>query len=771
MFKDMKLGSKIFGGFAIVLILTATVGFVGYSGLSGVSDIADNAGSASRLKELTGEARIQVLYFLDKQEKQYAQEEDRLLKEIQAEAETLAQNVDPEEVQQVQRAGQAAGAYDAAFKEMVSLTEQQKQQTVEMGKAATEFLLQSQAIAKQQREDLARTRKEMTAHEQQALSASEKAQQLLLMVFQAKSLRISLMGENDPEVRKEWMGVNEKILALNLQLRDQLEEPEAVQLTHDVERTYKAYVTGFLAWLENPSQQQTQAMLKAAVDCVAAIKKLRDDQHHEYEQTRIQSARIQDNQLHCNQAANKLIELVGLAGMTRRDYMTTGQAKYLQANGEVMDEVYGLCDDLESRLTDNQSLEQVRKVRTSGREYAAALKQWAQLNQQKDAEYQKLVVAAKDFMSACDSVRDAQAENRTSTTARSNAMMIGGALVAIVIGVLLAVFITRGITKPINRIISSLRAGGEQTASASGQVASSSQSLAEGASEQAAAIEETTASLEEMTSMIKQSAGNAAEAKQLAGSASGSAQRGSQAMQRMSKAINDIKNSSDETAKIVKTIDEIAFQTNLLALNAAVEAARAGEAGKGFAVVAEEVRNLAQRAGEAARNTAEMIEAAVKNADGGVEISQEVGSALTEISEGSQKVNDLVSEIAASSDEQAQGIEQINQAVGQMDSATQQAAANAEESASAAEELSSQAEELNGLVAQLQKLVGGSSSVSQAPSQDFHGDQGPSQQRGPSQPSRKTRQAASKKGFAPDSKQEKDFFPHEQQEEQDLASF
>ena len=239
-----------------------------------------------------------------------------------------------------------------------------------------------------------------------------------------------------------------------------------------------------------------------------------------------------------------------------------------------------------------------------------------------------------------------------------------------------------------------------QVAGASGQISAGSQTLAQGASEQASSLEEITSTMEEMASQTKQNAASANEAKNLAAATKSGAEKGGQAMVKMSQAIDDIKQSSDKTAKIVKTIDEIAFQTNLLALNAAVEAARAGEAGKGFAVVAEEVRNLAQRSAEAAKNTASMIEESVKNAGNGVQISKEVGQSLTEIGEAARKVNDLVAEIAAASKEQTQGIEQVNQSLGQMSSLTQSSAANAEESASAAEELNAQAEELSNMTSQ-----------------------------------------------------------------------
>jgi methyl-accepting chemotaxis protein len=198
--------------------------------------------------------------------------------------------------------------------------------------------------------------------------------------------------------------------------------------------------------------------------------------------------------------------------------------------------------------------------------------------------------------------------------------------------------------------------------------------------------------------MIKQNAQNAREAKGVAEQALASADKGVESMNRMSSAINQIKSSSDSTARIVKTIDEIAFQTNLLALNAAVEAARAGDAGRGFAVVAEEVRNLAMRSAEAAKNTASLIEDAVKNSKNGVNINAEVLKNFQDIVEKSNKVSQVVAEIAAASDQQDQGISQLNRAVEQLNQLTQQNAANAEESASAAEEMSLQAEEMRSMV-------------------------------------------------------------------------
>jgi methyl-accepting chemotaxis protein len=240
--------------------------------------------------------------------------------------------------------------------------------------------------------------------------------------------------------------------------------------------------------------------------------------------------------------------------------------------------------------------------------------------------------------------------------------------------------------------------GADQVSTASVEISGGSQSLSQSASEQASSLQEISASLQEISAMTSQNAANSKEARGLADGARLSADKGMRNMERLSAAIDQIRSSSDETAKIVKTIDEIAFQTNLLALNAAVEAARAGDAGKGFAVVAEEVRNLAIRSAEAAKNTSRMIEASLTRAQGGVLTNGEVRESLEEINDQANRVSEMIAEIAAASEQQRQGIRQVTEAMGEMDRLTQQNAAAAEEAASSAEELSSQAEEMRSMV-------------------------------------------------------------------------
>lgn len=266
--------------------------------------------------------------------------------------------------------------------------------------------------------------------------------------------------------------------------------------------------------------------------------------------------------------------------------------------------------------------------------------------------------------------------------------------------------ITRSIAAPINRIIAKLRSGSEQVNSASTLVASASQSLADGSSDQAASIEETSSALEEMSAMTKQNADHADQANAIMVKSRGIVEKSNESMATLTASMTEISHSSDQTSKIVKTIDEIAFQTNLLALNAAVEAARAGEAGAGFAVVADEVRNLALRATEAAKGTADLIEGNVERILRGSEIVSSTNTAFQEMAKSSSSAEELVAEIASASKEQAHGINQISVAVTEIDRKVQEAAATAEESASASEEMSKQSQEMKEIVEELVLIVG-----------------------------------------------------------------
>jgi methyl-accepting chemotaxis protein len=585
MFKNMKLGSKIVGGFALVLIITAVVAYVGYSGLSGTVERVVTADDANRLIKWAKDCRQSEKNFIIRGDMKYIEQNSETIQKMYTQIdETKAKFKDLADINGIEDVRSEMQNYDKALKSWVDIYGQQKGHEEEMLLSAREFVTECANIRADQKAKL----------------AEELA---------------------DPS-------------STSAQLEDRLWKADAAN-----------------------------RLVKFAQDC-----------------------RIQE-----------------------KNFIMRGDKKYQQENDETMRDIYALCNEMDSRFNQQINKDQIVKVKNSGMKYKEAYDSWVSLYEQRLVQDENMVISARAAVAGCDDLRTGQKAKMDSQIASSTSIMLIGALIGILLGSFLAFFITRSITKPVTRIIDNLSSGAEQVGSASEQIASAGQSMAEGASEQASSLEETSSSLEEMSSMTKQNADNAKQANTLSSDSSEMADNGIRSMDQMSDAIQEIKKSSDETAKIIKVIDEIAFQTNLLALNAAVEAARAGEAGKGFAVVAEEVRNLAMRSAEAAKDTNSLIEGSQKNADEGVKVAEELKEILNNVTDGVKKVTNLLGEVTAASDEQAQGIEQLNTAVAQMDQVTQQNASNAEESSSASEELAAQAQEMKRYVDELSSLVYGAS--------------------------------------------------------------
>lgn len=294
----------------------------------------------------------------------------------------------------------------------------------------------------------------------------------------------------------------------------------------------------------------------------------------------------------------------------------------------------------------------------------------------------------------------------TKAIASNRNFNIYGSIIFVFVVSGIVFFIVRNVIGFLKRFVERLYEGAEQVSSASEQISSSSQALASGATQQAASIEETSSAIEQMSSMTARNADSAKEANHLAIKSRTSAENGSQAMQEMHNIMKELNSGNDKVLSIIKSIDEIAFQTNLLALNAAVEAARAGEHGKGFAVVAQEVRSLAQRCAVAAKETAGLINSRVECTERATKVTDKLSIALHDIVVDTKKVTDLAGEIAAGSQEQADGTGQLTKATSQMDQVTQNNAATAEELASSSEELSAQAKSLEDRVYELAKEIG-----------------------------------------------------------------
>jgi methyl-accepting chemotaxis protein len=392
----------------------------------------------------------------------------------------------------------------------------------------------------------------------------------------------------------------------------------------------------------------------------------------------------------------------------------------LRGNGIYLDKISKTLEDIKTQaMKSREKFKQqhnrafIDKILADITQYEKEFRQLVELRRKQEdnggkilPDEQNIVMAARNMEQDIVNAREIQNAEMNVRISKITTAMLIVSLIAVISGLLLSFFISRDITRSLYAVIKGLNETSEQLYLASVQRASASMQLAEGSAEQAAATEQTSASLEEMSGMTQKNADNAVQADHLMREASKVTDEANVSMDDLIGCMEKISQSSEETRRIIKTIDEIAFQTNLLALNAAIEAARAGNAGAGFAVVASEVRRLAMRAADAARNTSSIIESSLQDIRSGSEIAVHTNESFRRMSEISGKVAELLGEITAASQEQALGIGQVNIAMAELDKVTQQNTAIAEQAASASQNMNDQALEMKNFVDALLVMIG-----------------------------------------------------------------
>ena len=645
MFKKMKLGAKMFTGFAVVLALLCVVAFFGYLGLDSVME---GERQLRGLDEVAGQVN---------QTRQYQQEymlrgdpaladkvrgSVRRVKELATQAQEAFDHRDDRE--EIAKIPVAVEAYAASFEQYAALSARRGQVMEEMEAKAAVTLKECESIGLAQAGQVKTARAQGAEAIKESISNYDQANRLLKYMLQAKALQVALLGGVvDDATLDQWKAVNTKVGRLAEALKSRFSQKEEIAQVERVIAAYGEYEKALLGFMETGTARDRSLVVEKSRAAMAEVETIRIDQKDRLSAAQAKTDQVMEDRALKADDARSLAAWFLEARQGEKEYILSGgEPKFMESLDQKVTGILTLAEDLKSRFELDRDQAQIAKVIAAVADYKQQFDQYADMMRQQRAAEAEMVKGAGQAGDLCLKLAQAHRAGVNALSGRARTMMYAATALAIGLGLFLAWFITRSITGPVRMVINGLSQGASQVAAAAGQVSNASQTLAQGSAQQAASLEETSASMEEMASMTARNADSASQADALSREAAGVVERAEQAMAELTGAIAEISAAGEETGKIIKTIDEIAFQTNLLALNAAVEAARAGESGAGFAVVADEVRNLAMRAAEAAKNTAGLIEQTIDRTKQGRKLVGRTDAAFQDVAANAAKVAELV---------------------------------------------------------------------------------------------------------------------------------